>query len=79
MCVCNFANVSNVAGHMLHVWVGLFDAVCFMLELLSTLLCVENMFFVSSGVSCAIQWNVASVYACRMLYFGIILFFFGDL
>ena len=73
LCVCNFANVSNEAEHILHPWVGLLDAVCLMLELLSALLYIVITFFVSSGVSCAIHLNIVSVYACRMLYFGIFL------
>ena len=73
LCVCSFANVSNDAVHMSHPWTGLLDAVCLTFELLSALLCIVIIIFVSSCVSCAIHLNIVSVYACLLLYFGICL------
>ena len=71
VCVCSLAKVSNEDVHMSQLWTGLFEAVCFMLALLSALLCVVIMLRVSSAVSCVIDLNIVSVYACLMLYFGI--------
>ena len=65
--------MSNAATNRSHLYVGLLDAVCLTLELLSTLLCVTSILFVSSGVNFEIHVNITSVYACLMLCLGIFL------